>query len=67
MTGLATRDVPTGNTYDKYGSANPLVRRLMDGFQHALDDLWAQASAESVLDVGCGVCVHTERSAERLG
>ena len=21
--------VPTGNTYDKYGSTNPVVRRLM--------------------------------------
>jgi hypothetical protein len=22
----------TGNTYDKYGSSNPVVRRLMAGF-----------------------------------
>ena len=25
--------IVTGNTYDKYGSANPLVRRLMAGFE----------------------------------
>ena len=25
-------DVPTGNTYDKYASQNPVERRLMDGF-----------------------------------
>ena len=27
-----TEAVPTGNTYDKYGSTNPLVKRLMAGF-----------------------------------
>ena len=32
--------VPTGNTYDKYGSTNPVVRRLMEGFDGALDELW---------------------------
>ena len=25
-------DVPTGNTFDKYGSSNPVVKRLMAGF-----------------------------------
>ena len=29
--------VPTGNTFDKYGSQNPLVRRLMAGFERTLD------------------------------
>ena len=33
--------VPTGNTFDKYGSTNPVVRRLMAGFHGTLDDLWA--------------------------
>ena len=36
----ATADVPTGNTYDKYGSSNPVVKRLMTGFHATLDDLW---------------------------
>ena len=31
MTTAAER-VPTGNTYDKYGSQNPVVKRLMAGF-----------------------------------
>ena len=31
--------VPTGNTYDKYGSTNPVVRRLMAGFERTLDEL----------------------------
>jgi 2-polyprenyl-3-methyl-5-hydroxy-6-metoxy-1,4-benzoquinol methylase len=59
--------VPTGNTFDKYGSTNPVVRRLMAGFQRTLDELFAQAAPESVLDVGCGEGVLTEQWAQRLG
>ena len=53
--------VPTGNTYDKYGSKNPVVRRMMDGFERSLEDLFALAAPQSVLDVGCGEGVLTER------
>ena len=67
MTGPVAERVPTGNTYDKYGSTNPVVRRLMTGFDAALDELWEQAAPESALDVGCGEGVLTERFAERLG
>jgi 2-polyprenyl-3-methyl-5-hydroxy-6-metoxy-1,4-benzoquinol methylase len=63
----ATTPVPTGNTYDKYGSSNPVVRRLMSGFQSALDELWERAAPESILDVGCGEGVLTAAWAERLG
>jgi 2-polyprenyl-3-methyl-5-hydroxy-6-metoxy-1,4-benzoquinol methylase len=59
--------VPTGNTFDKYGSTNPVVRRLMARFESDLDELFAQAGPASVLDVGCGEGVLTERWAERLG
>jgi SAM-dependent methyltransferase len=59
-------DVPTGNTYDKYGSSNPVVRRLMAGFHSGLDGLWRRAAPESVLDVGCGEGVLTVEWAERL-
>jgi SAM-dependent methyltransferase len=59
--------VPTGNTFDKYGSTNPVVRRLMDGFHSTLDELWAKAAPDSILDVGCGEGVLTEEWAERLG
>jgi 2-polyprenyl-3-methyl-5-hydroxy-6-metoxy-1,4-benzoquinol methylase len=58
--------VPTGNTYDKYGSANPVVRRLMAGFERTLDELFSQAAPGSVLDVGCGEGVLTEQWAVRL-
>ena len=63
----ATAEVPTGNTFDKYGSTNPVVRRLMTGFHRALDELWERAAPESILDVGCGEGVLTHEWAERLG
>jgi SAM-dependent methyltransferase len=59
--------VVTGNTYDKYGSANPVVRRLMSGFERTLDELFAEAAPRSVLDVGCGEGVLVQRWARRLG
>jgi ubiquinone/menaquinone biosynthesis C-methylase UbiE len=59
--------VPTGNTFDKYGSTNPVVRRLMGGFESALNDLFAQAAPASLLDVGCGEGVLTLQWAQRLG
>ena len=67
MTGAPATAVPTGNLYDKYGSTNPVVRRLMGGFTAALDELWEIAAPESVLDVGCGEGVLTAEWAERLG
>jgi len=36
----APEAVPTGNTFDKYGSTNPVVRRLMTNFHRQLDELW---------------------------
>ncbi|MBV8217844.1 MAG: class I SAM-dependent methyltransferase [Solirubrobacterales bacterium] len=59
--------IPTGNTFDKYGSTNPVVRRLMSGFEGTLARLFARAAPESVLDVGCGEGVLTYRWAQALG
>jgi SAM-dependent methyltransferase len=69
MTGV-TRDAEgtvTGNTYDKYGSSNPVVRRLMGRFEGTLDELFAKADPRSLLDVGCGEAVLTHRWAQELG
>ena len=59
-----TRDAEgtvTGNTYDKYGSTNPVVRRLMAGFERTLEELFRRADPRSLLDVGCGEGVLTHR------
>jgi 2-polyprenyl-3-methyl-5-hydroxy-6-metoxy-1,4-benzoquinol methylase len=64
-----TRDAEgtvTGNTYDKYGSTNPVVRRLMAGFERTLGELFEQAAPQSLLDVGCGEGVLTHKWAGHL-
>ena len=69
VSGVTVSDdgVVTGNTYDKYGSTNPLVRRLMGGFERTLDELFARPAPHSLLDVGCGEGVLVHRWAQRLG
>ena len=69
MSGVTVSEsgVVTGNTYDKYGSTNPVVRRLMTGFERDLDDLFELAAPRSLLDVGCGEGVLVHRWAGRLG
>jgi ubiquinone/menaquinone biosynthesis C-methylase UbiE len=43
-----------GNVYDKYGTTNPIARRLMQGFLDAVTELYRVAAPASVLEVGCG-------------
>jgi 2-polyprenyl-3-methyl-5-hydroxy-6-metoxy-1,4-benzoquinol methylase len=58
--------IVTGNTYDKYGSGNPVVRRLMAGFERSLQELMADAAPRSLLDVGCGEGVLVQRWAQSM-
>jgi SAM-dependent methyltransferase len=59
--------IVTGNTYDKYGSTNPFVRRMMAGFETTLEQLFTTAAPRSLLDVGCGEGVLVHQWAQRLG
>ncbi|KVA12970.1 methyltransferase type 11 [Burkholderia latens] len=52
--GMAENGIVVGNHYDKYGSRNPIVRRLMRGFDEALTDLVARAAPSSIHEIGCG-------------
>ena len=69
MSGAVTvsdEGIVTGNTYDKYGSTNPVVRRLMGGFERTLEELLTRAEPRSLLDVGCGEGVLVHQWAQRL-
>ena len=46
--------MPTGNTYDKYASTNPVERRLMRGFFDALQAALPAEPPATVLEVGVG-------------
>jgi 2-polyprenyl-3-methyl-5-hydroxy-6-metoxy-1,4-benzoquinol methylase len=53
--------VPVGNAFDKYGSRNPLFRRLVRRFEADLGGLFEAVDPTSILDFGCGEGVLTER------
>jgi 2-polyprenyl-3-methyl-5-hydroxy-6-metoxy-1,4-benzoquinol methylase len=57
---------PIGNATPKYNASNPLVRRLLDRFLARVEEEAASLAPSSVLDVGCGEGVVTERLARRL-
>jgi ubiquinone/menaquinone biosynthesis C-methylase UbiE len=46
--------VPTGNSYNKYSTRNPIERWLMNGFLRSLDKSLPAAAPELVLEVGMG-------------
>jgi SAM-dependent methyltransferase len=62
----AQTPVPTGNTYDKYGSTNSVEQRLMRGFLSALDEMLDGVAPRHILEVGVGEGHVTERVRERF-
>jgi 2-polyprenyl-3-methyl-5-hydroxy-6-metoxy-1,4-benzoquinol methylase len=46
--------VVIGNAYDKYGSRNPIVKWMMNGFESALSEFVTKALPESIHEIGCG-------------
>jgi ubiquinone/menaquinone biosynthesis C-methylase UbiE len=59
--------VPTGNTYDKYGTRNPISRALVTRFLGDLERTWPDAlpPAARVLEVGVGEGEISERLRSR--
>jgi SAM-dependent methyltransferase len=54
-----------GNVYDKYGTSNPVARRLMAGFLSDLDELVEHSGAREAHEVGCGEGEISIRLAQR--
>ena len=52
--GLSEEGIVIGNAFDKYHSGNPVVRRIMQGFETALLKLVDDANPSSIHEVGCG-------------
>ncbi len=52
--GIEEGGVVVGNVYDKYGSGNPVVRRIMKGFRDTLNGLVAKVGPSSIHEIGCG-------------
>lgn len=52
--GTKENGIVVGNTYDKYGSRNPIVKRMMAGFESALSELVDRASPTAIHEIGCG-------------
>jgi 2-polyprenyl-3-methyl-5-hydroxy-6-metoxy-1,4-benzoquinol methylase len=54
---------PSGNATAKYASRNPLTRALLNRFLRQIDEAIEILAPSSILDVGCGEGVVTERLA----
>jgi 2-polyprenyl-3-methyl-5-hydroxy-6-metoxy-1,4-benzoquinol methylase len=51
---MTENDIVVGNAYDKYGSKNPIVRWMMNGFEQSLSRLITRARPQDIHEVGCG-------------
>lgn len=55
LAGGAEEDgVVIGNTFDKYGSKNPIVKWMMNGFESGLSSFIELAAPLSIHEIGCG-------------
>jgi 2-polyprenyl-3-methyl-5-hydroxy-6-metoxy-1,4-benzoquinol methylase len=52
--GVKENGIVVGNTYDKYGSKNFIVKWLMSNFEKKLSSLVVQVSPSSINEIGCG-------------
>lgn len=58
---------PVGNASEKYSDRNPVIKALLARFLDTVDDSVATIRPSSILDVGCGEGVVTERLARLTG
>lgn len=63
--GRSEDGVVIGNTFDKYGSTNPLVKWMLKGFAESLLAMVAKTEAQEIHEVGCGEGYWTIQLAQR--
>ena len=64
---VTTDPVPTGNTFDKYASTNPIEQRMMRGFFGAFDSMLAAVPTPArILEIGVGEGIVTQHVIERF-
>jgi 2-polyprenyl-3-methyl-5-hydroxy-6-metoxy-1,4-benzoquinol methylase len=63
---LADLQGPAGNTYDKYGTKNPVARFLVGRFLAVVEQAVSELRPRSLLDIGCGEGIVTERLARAV-
>jgi len=54
-----------GNTFDKYGSRNPIVRLMMQGYENSLNELINVVNPSDIHEVGCGEGYWTMKLSEK--
>jgi len=59
-------EVVAGNVYDKYNTANPVYRYLVNGYFNNLTSLFNRVKPQRVLEVGCGEGHMTDFGRKRL-
>jgi len=52
--GIKEDGIVVGNVYDKYGSKNPIVQKIMDNFNKSLSGLVARSKSKQIHEIGCG-------------
>lgn len=52
--GTKENGIVIGNTYDKYGSKNPIVKWMMKNFESSLSGFIDQVTPQSIHEIGCG-------------
>lgn len=52
--GETEKGIVVGNTYDKYGAKNVIVKKIMQGFEESLTSLVERVDPDTIYEVGCG-------------
>ena len=47
-------NIITGNTYNKYSSKNPIVKKLMQRFLNKMESFISDLPCKTMLELGCG-------------